>query len=133
MSTGTFDIEMFYDGACPVCMRETRVLQKRDVHGRIRFTDIAAADFEPAAYGRSIGDFMDRIQGRLPNGEWIEGVEVFRRLYALVGFPRLVWASRLPGISQALGVAYDLFAKNRMRLTGRCTADAAGACDVPTK
>ena len=133
MSNDTFDIEMFYDGACPLCMRETRVLQRRDVGGRIRFTDIAAVDFSPEAYGRSQQDFMDRIQGRLPNGAWIEGVEVFRRLYELVGFKRLVWVSRLPVISQLLGVAYDLFAKNRLRLTGRCAPNASGACEVPTK
>lgn len=133
MSGDTFDIEMFYDGACPLCMRETRLLQRRDVHGRIRFTDIAAADFSPDAYGRSERDFMDRIQGRLPNGQWLEGVEVFRRLYEVVGFRRLVWVSRLPVISQLLGVAYDLFAKNRLRLTGRCVPAASGACDVLAK
>ena len=133
MSSDTFEIEMFYDGACPLCMRETRLLQRRDVEGRIRFTDIAAVDFDPEAYARTPRDFIDRIQGRLPGGEWLEGVEVFRRLYEVVGFKRLVWVSRLPVISQLLGVAYDLFAKNRLRLTGRCEPDKTGACELPIK
>lgn len=71
---------------------------------------------------------MARIHGRLPNGEWIEGVEVFRRLYAAVGFGPLVALSRVFGIRQLLDLAYDVFAKNRLRITGRCDA---GTCAVP--
>jgi predicted DCC family thiol-disulfide oxidoreductase YuxK len=70
---------------------------------------------------------MDRIHGRLPDGTVIEGVEVFRRLYAAVGFGALVKVSRAPGVSHVLDIAYRLFAKNRLKLTGRCT-DVA--CDL---
>jgi predicted DCC family thiol-disulfide oxidoreductase YuxK len=117
---GKFEIEVFYDGACPLCLREMRMLQKRDRRGRIRFTDIAAKGFEPGAVGVSWDDLMGQLHGRLPDGTIIKGVEVFRRLYAAVGFSALVAATRLPGLSQALSLAYRLFAKNRLRLTGRC-------------
>ena len=63
---------------------------------------------------------MAEIHARLPDGSVIRGVEVFRRLYAAVGFGPLVALTRLPGISQLLDAAYGLFAKNRLRLTGRC-------------
>ncbi|HEY5283126.1 MAG TPA: DCC1-like thiol-disulfide oxidoreductase family protein [Polyangia bacterium] len=46
---------------------------------------------------------------------------MFRRLYAAVGFAPLVVLTRLPGISHLLDLAYRWFAKNRMRLTGRCS------------
>ena len=48
--------------------------------------------------------------------------EVFRRLYAAVGSGPLVFLSRLPLISQVLDWSYAVFARNRLRLTGRCTA-----------
>jgi predicted DCC family thiol-disulfide oxidoreductase YuxK len=48
-------------------------------------------------------------------------VEVFRRLYAAVGFAPLVVLTRLPGISHLLDMAYLWFAKNRLRLAGRCS------------
>jgi hypothetical protein len=73
---------------------------------------------------------MDRIHGRLPDGTVVEGVEVFRRLYAAVGFGPLVALTRLPGVSQLLDLAYHAFAKNRLRLTGRCVD---GACELHTK
>ena len=124
----SFDVEVFFDGACPLCVREIRMLQRLDRRrARIRFTDIAAPGFDAANLGRSWADLMDRIQGRLPDGTWIEGVEVFRRLYAAVGFGALVFVTRLPGISHALELSYRLFAKNRLKLTGRCVD---GACAV---
>ena len=54
-------------------------------------------------------------------------VEVFRQLYAAVGLGMFVWPTRLPIISHALDFGYKVFAKNRLRLTGRCTKEA---CDV---
>lgn len=123
-----FDVEVFYDGACPLCMREIRMLQRRDRKGRIRFTDIAAPGFDASAVGLTWETLMQRIHGRVPDGTLIEGVEVFRRLYAAVGFSRLAAFSRAPGVSQALNLGYRLFAKNRLRLTGRCDNTA---CRIP--
>jgi predicted DCC family thiol-disulfide oxidoreductase YuxK len=123
-----FDVEVFYDGKCPLCMREIRMLMRRDHRHRIRFTDIAADSFDAAKVGLSWGELMARIHGRLHDGTMIQGVEVFRRLYAAVGFPKMVAVSRWPGISQLLDLAYLVFAKNRLRFTGRCIDDA---CELP--
>jgi predicted DCC family thiol-disulfide oxidoreductase YuxK len=120
-------VEVFYDGDCPLCMREIRMLMRRDTRGRIRFTNIADDGFDAAAAGFDRATLMGKIHGRLPSGETIEGVEVFRQLYAAVGFERLVAASRVPGVSQLLDAGYRIFAKNRLRLTGRCES---GTCDV---
>lgn len=115
-----FDVEVFFDGECPLCLREIRMLRRLDRRGRIRFTDIAAAGFDAAGVGIPWRTLMERIHARLPDGTIVEGVEVFRRLYAAVGFRRAVAASRLPGISGLLDLLYRLFARNRLRLTGRC-------------
>ena len=72
---------------------------------------------------------MASIHGRLPDGTVIEGVEVFRQLYAAVGLGPMVSLSRAPGISGALDAAYSIFARNRLRLTGRCDGDA---CQLPS-
>ena len=124
-------VEVFFDGGCPLCRREITLLKGLDRgRGRIRFTDIDAADFDPSSIGKSRGELMARIYGRLPDGALITGVEVFRQLYAAVGFGALVALTRLPGIRQLLDAAYAVFAKNRLRLTGRCTDDA---CAVPVR
>lgn len=123
-SAAPFEIEVFFDGECPLCVREIDLLRRLDArNGRIRFTDIQAPGFDAAAIGLSYASLMRRIHGRLPDGKIIDGPEVFRRLYAAVGFRRLVALSRLPGIAGALDLAYSVFAKNRLRFTGRCTPE----------
>jgi predicted DCC family thiol-disulfide oxidoreductase YuxK len=123
----SFEIEVFFDGGCPLCAREMNWLRRRDKANRIKFTDIDDPNFEPAAHGKSIADLMAQMHGRLPDGTWLGGVEVFRRIYSAIGFHKLAFLSRLPIISQALDAGYWLFAKYRPRLTGRCTGDACSA------
>ena len=63
-----FDIEVFYDGDCPLCTREVRLLRRLDKRKRIRFVDIAAEGFAPASVGVAWEALMDRIHARLPFG-----------------------------------------------------------------
>lgn len=90
------------------------------------FTDIAAEDFEPEALGTTREALMAEIHGRTADGKWFRGVEVFRRLYAAAGFGWLIPITRIPGIDHLLRGGYWLFARNRLRLTGRCGEQ--GAC-----
>ena len=113
------EIEIFYDGDCPLCKREMALLERRDKKQRIRFTNIAAPDFDPESLGLPISQLMDRIHARLADGTWIQGVEVFRRVYGAVGLGWLVAPTRWPGLRQLSDFAYRVFAKNRMRFTGR--------------
>jgi predicted DCC family thiol-disulfide oxidoreductase YuxK len=106
-----FAIEVYYDGECPVC---------------IRFVDITAPGFDPEQVGVPWEDLMDRIHGRLPDGTLVEGVDVFRCIYTAIGFSRIAALTRLPGIAQLLEVGYRAFARNRLRVTGRCRDDACG-------
>ncbi len=124
-------VEVFYDGDCPLCMREIRMLKRKDRAERIEFTDIAAPAFDAEQLGTTYAALMARIQGRLADGTWLDGVEVFRQLYAAIGWTKLVAVSRWPVIRNLLSLGYRLFAANRMRLTGRCAPD--GACAVPAR
>jgi predicted DCC family thiol-disulfide oxidoreductase YuxK len=126
-------VEVFFDGECPLCVREINMLRRLDRKQRIQFTDITEPSFDPSAFGMSYAAMMERIRGRLADGTMIEGVEVFRRLYAAVGFGPIVALTRLWGVSHALDLAYELFAKNRLKLTGRCVKDADGACAIPSR
>ena len=125
-----FDIEVFYDGGCPLCRREIGLLRGRDRQHLIRFTDIDDEGFDSGAVGKTIEQLMAEIHGRLPDGTMLTGVEVFRRLYSAVGFGWLVAPTRLPGIRQLCDLGYRIFAKNRLRLTGRCKA---GVCRIEHK
>lgn len=128
-------LEIFFDGECPLCRREIALLDALDRRGRLLLTDIASPRFDPSDTGRDLGTLMGRIHARrLPSGELVEGVEVFRRAYDAVGLGPLVALSRVGPIASLLERGYRWFAANRLRLTGRedaivCTSDR---CAVAT-
>ena len=130
MSTTSF--EVFYDGECPLCVKEIRMLQWMDrKNHKIAFTDIADPDFKAEeTTGKSHDELMAEIYGRLPSGELVTGMEVFRQLYGAVGLGFLFAPTAWPFLSPAFDMAYKLFAKNRLRLTGRCSPETG--CEVPS-
>jgi hypothetical protein len=71
-------MEVFFDGGCPLCAREMNWLRRRDKSHRIKFTDIHDRGFDPGDHGKPLGELMAQMHGRLPDGTWPRGVEVFR-------------------------------------------------------
>jgi len=122
-------IRVLYDGECPLCSREIRFLASRDRgRGRIQFEDISHPSFDAGRYGLDAAQVMGRIHGVLPRGEIVEGVEVFRRAYTAVGLGWLLAPTRWPGLRRLADAAYRIFARNRLRWTGRSAPCDAGAC-----
>jgi len=99
-----------------------------DRNNRVQFTDVMSEDFDAADYGLTFDDFMDEIQGRLAPDRWLTGVDVLYEMYRNVGFWWLVWPMKVPGISHFCEWGYAVFARNRLKWTGRCKED----CKVPT-
>lgn len=113
-------IEVFFDGECPLCRREIAWLRRADRRrGRIRFTDLAAPRFDATSLERTRAELMGRIHARTRAGEWLEGVEVFRALYTEIGLGPLVRMSRIGVVDAILQRGYEVFARNRLRWTGR--------------
>jgi len=133
--TESADIEIFYDGGCPICRREIDQLRRWDRRSLMEFTDIDESSFSPSDVGKSREELMSQLHGRLPDGSWLTGVEVFRRMYAAVGFRRLVALSRLPVLSHFAEFGYAVFARFRLRITGRNSTQrcTAANCAAPTK
>jgi predicted DCC family thiol-disulfide oxidoreductase YuxK len=123
---------LLYDGECPLCAREIRMLRRLDRRGRLRFEDIAAPDFDAARYATTREALMARIHGVLPDGSLVRDVEVFRRAYAAVGLGWLLAPSRWPLLRPLFDGAYGVFARNRLRWTGReAAACESGRCALP--
>ncbi len=121
-----WQIKLLYDGECPLCLREVNFLEKRDGgRGRVAFVDIAAEDYSPEENGGV--DFetaMGRIHAVLPDGSVVRNVEVFRRVYAVLGMGWIYAATRWPVIRPIVDKVYELWADKRLALTGRPDLDA---------
>jgi predicted DCC family thiol-disulfide oxidoreductase YuxK len=117
----SWQIELLYDGECPLCMREVNFLKRRDAdRGLVAFVNIADDDYSPAEHGGV--DFetaMGRIHAVLPDGTVIKNIEVFRRVYDILGMGWVYAATRLPIVGAIVDWLYGIWADWRLALTGR--------------
>jgi predicted DCC family thiol-disulfide oxidoreductase YuxK len=130
---GAWQIRVLFDGECPLCGREIRMLERLDRgRGCVDFEDISKPGFDPNAYGLDAEQVMARIHGVLPDGSIVEGLEVFRRVYAAVGLGWLMAPTRWPLLRDVSEAGYRIFAQNRLRWTGRETGCDTGRCQLAT-
>ena len=104
-------------------------MRRLNRRGRLALEDIARADFQPDAYGRTLEELMGHIHAVLPDGRIVTGMEAFRRSYAAIGLGWLVAPTGWPLLRPLFDLGYEWFARNRLRITGRPDA-CAGACGV---
>ncbi len=122
MTTPEFTI--LIDNACPLCRREGKMLMRLDRgRGRLALLDISAPDFNPARFGRSMDQVMAEIHGVRADGSIVTGMEVFRLAWKALGHGWLMAPTAWPVLRPLFDLAYAWFARNRLKLTGRCTSD----------
>jgi len=131
MAGKLWPIQVFYDGSCPVCIRQARHWEERDRSNRLRMVDISDPDFDADAYDLDPKEIRQSIHVKTTDGRVFEGIEAVRVIWS--AFPEM-WApaflAGLPGLRDVLSAGYHAFARNRHRLTGGCDD---GNCRVDTE
>ena len=112
-------LTFLYDGACPLCLRETNFLKSKDSFKLIRFVDISNNYIPENFKNISYNEAMKNLHGILNNGEIIFGVDVLAYSYELVGLGWIYFPTKLPFISNLIKFLYKYWAKYRLKLTGR--------------
>ena len=112
-------LTFLYDGGCPLCLRETNFLKKKDTKKFINFVDISNNYFPENFKNISYEQAMDNLHGILGSGEIIVGVDVLAYSYELVGLGWIYFPTKLPIISNFIRFLYKYWAKHRLKLTGR--------------
>lgn len=113
-------VTLYYDGQCPLCIREAALLQRLDRGlGHIALVDITAPDFDPAPLGRTQADVMARIHGTDAQGRLLEGLAVFRAAYGAVGRGWLLAPTAWPVLRPLCDAAYRWFARHRVAISTR--------------
>ena len=112
-------LTFLYDGGCPLCLRETNFLKKKDTKNLINFVDISNNYFPENFKNISYEQAMDNLHGILGSGEIIFGVDVLAYSYELVGLGWIYFPTKLPIISNLVRFLYKFWAKYRLNLTGR--------------
>lgn len=110
----TQTLKVFFDGGCPLCVREIGFYRRQKGAEFIRWIDIAEDSAGEVAPGLSRCDALARFHIQKPNGELVNGGAAFAELWAVL--PRFAPAGRLlrrqPFVTMA-NVAYDVFLRIR--------------------
>jgi predicted DCC family thiol-disulfide oxidoreductase YuxK len=87
---------------------------------KILFTDISAPEYDPKQHGYvSFEEGMTKLRAVLPDGRVVSGVEVFRQVYDAIGLGWIFAVTKLPVVGVLADFIYDLWAENRLKVTGR--------------
>lgn len=111
------EFTLYYDGRCPLCTREVRLLRRADRTGRLGLVDIhGLSDAElPAGFGR--GRLLALLHGRAADGAWLVGPPAMRAAYLAAGRGWMMAWTGWPGIAWCLErVLYPFFARHRLRI-----------------
>ena len=107
-------VTVWYDGACPLCLREIALMRRLDKRGNITFVDVAA--------GADPSCPVDRVQllARFhaeEEGVIHDGAAAFAAMWRAIPLLRpLGLAARSPTVLRMLEAAYVRFLKLRPRL-----------------
>jgi len=106
-------IDVWFDGGCPLCQREISFMRRLDRAGRIRFIDLSRGD---AACPLDKADMLARFHAR-ENGAILSGAAAFGAMWRAIPLLRpLGLAARLPWIAALLEWSYIRFLRVRPRL-----------------
>lgn len=99
---------VYFDGSCPLCIREIGYYQRRSGADQIDWVDVSEGTF--CTVDLSCTAAMAKFHVRGADGTLYGGGEAFARLWREL--PAFQWLGRLfvlPGFRHALNVGYKLF------------------------
>ncbi|MEM6649066.1 MAG: DUF393 domain-containing protein [Pseudomonadota bacterium] len=115
--TNHHGITIYYDGACPLCVKEISLLRRLDrPRDRLRFEDISPPDASPSCQ-IDRRDLMARFHVRLGDGKIVNGAQAFTESWSQI--PYLIWLrpiGRWAPSRWALNKLYNGFLKIRPTL-----------------
>lgn len=118
-------IRVLYDGECPICVKEISFLQflQRKRADKVDFVDISLPEYDGSKYGVSYEMAMEEMTVIDEKNKIHRGVPAFTVMYSAVGLGWLGTFISLPLFRPIMERAYGVFARNRLKWTGRegCT------------
>jgi len=113
-------LTFLFDGGCPLCLRETNFLKKRDILNQITFVDISGKDYDQRLFNDiTYREAMSNLHGIKENGEIIRGLDVLAYTYELIGLGWVYFPLKIKFLSSILRLVYRYWAKYRLQITGR--------------
>ncbi|WP_278357932.1 MULTISPECIES: thiol-disulfide oxidoreductase DCC family protein [Idiomarina] len=122
---------IFYDGGCPLCVKEMRHLKRLDKEGRIQFENVNEPDFSQRYPQVEVAKANQYLHGQVSSGEMIYGLDVTHEAWSLVGKGWIIAPLRWPVIRWFADKTYLFFARNRNRISKLLTGkERCAQCSI---
>lgn len=109
-----YPVELFFDGDCPLCIREVAWLAARSSAGRLQLLDVNTLESDDNLPGRA--ELLAILHARDAAGNWYRGVDATVAVWQAAGVgARVAWL-RWPLIYPVARWTYGLFARHRVSL-----------------
>lgn len=117
-------IIVYYDGACPRCLREMAVYRWLDRRDRVIWFNVVGNESELVEQGIDPEAAIKKLHIRLANGEIVKDVEAFAVLWNLIPVLRpLAWIADSGSIRTYLRKWYGRLTMRRLQRQGRLCDD----------
>ena len=115
-------ITVFYDGACPLCVRDRQVYESKDpeTEKRVEWFDITGKDQELIDLGIDPHKALTELHIRDVNGQILSELDAYRVLMARIPQYRFLgWLIGLPIIRPLASQFYHWLVTRRLKKEGR--------------
>ena len=129
-------LTLYFDGGCPLCAREIKILSTRATPNRLRFVDISGEAFDAKSVEFTRTQMESSLHARFDDGTWVTGLDATLWSWRAAGLG--LWAAPLSWrvTRPILNVGYRFFCRWRPHLawlphpdgSARCRADS---CPIP--
>jgi len=128
MHNPAWPLTLYFDGDCPLCAREIRLLSRHASPQRLLLVDISAADFDPLLLGLSLTAMQNRLHARWADGTWLLGLDASLWSWEAAGLG--IWVAPLHWrpLRPLLEWGYRLFCRLRPHLARLPRPDGAARC-----
>lgn len=110
-------LNLYYDGACPICVSEMRKLAKRDRAGDLRFINVADPGFAAHPEAARLPQMLLRIHVQRADASWLIGPRGLSLAYQTVGRWVMAWLCSFRLLGPLAEVVYFSVASNRYWLS----------------
>jgi len=113
-------LTVYYDGACPICVRDRRHYEKLAGAGTVEWLDVTGRDDELRRQGVDPEAALRELHVRDESGEIHRELDAYILLFSrVIWLKPLGWLIALPGIKGLLSRWYRQWVRRRLQREGR--------------
>ena len=121
-------LTLYFDGACPLCAQEIKLLRAKASPARLLFVDISEDGFDASAVGFSLEAMQSSLHARFSDGDWVMGLDATLWSWRAAGLGIWVTPVSWPVMRPLLNLGYRFFCRWRPHLAWLPHPDGSRRC-----